>query len=212
MISEKIIQKANELILADARRNVFPRQLIVDTVLSDKDVVWLLNSAGMLAFGNEVERKLAYEIATRAINFIATPAAALLAKSVLVRLGIFPGAELIAERSLDEIQSPTLALTEEAANRAEAYISVAGQDYYLSPFQRAAFHTMQSHRFSSISAPTSAGEITRYSTPYSQSISGSRQRYNRIHRSDPCAYTRNGDPSPATPPCVGPQLYNRHNA
>lgn len=132
--------------------------------LTDGEISSLLAIASSLALSEETEeRKQAYEIATRLIEYTRGGMAGVntAASVILARLGNFPSRNLVRSRygHSDYARAPFyVRLEEQAREVGNTVVDVPGKPVTLTDFQYKFLHTLRTSPAASISAPTSAGK------------------------------------------------------
>jgi CRISPR/Cas system-associated endonuclease/helicase Cas3 len=135
--------------------------------ITREDLKFLLESASILACAtSDSNRQLAYAITVNVYNQFKTEYEdiARIASFLLLRLGNFPGYQLLKNRSFErgldqELADINISQQYEVVSKSiDNRVSVNGTDLYLTDFQRDAYHSLSIGQDYSFSAPTSAGK------------------------------------------------------
>ena len=159
-------QTYRDIVVADIKRQLSP--LFVPDELAEEDIAYALSVASRLALAGsgsttesaEAARK-AYDVAIRTVGLGNGSGRAFRGASELIlgRLGNFPARTLLRERypSADE-PLPTLSALEILAREFENRAVHGSAITVLTDFQVRLLHALESSRYVSVSAPTSAGK------------------------------------------------------
>ncbi|EDM38887.1 DEAD/DEAH box helicase domain protein [Pedobacter sp. BAL39] len=135
--------------------------------ITREDLKFLLESASILACAtSDAHKQLAYAIAVNVYNQFKSEYEDIdrIASFLLLRLGNFPGFQLLKNRAVERALEKEMAdininqQYEVISKSIDNKVSVNGTDLYLTDFQRDAYHSLSIGQDYSFSAPTSAGK------------------------------------------------------